>query len=93
VEPGFAVEFPRRGWSQKLRGKGDGERERGYCGSIRLVQRVDAGGAVALDGAAIVGVHEGADEERGEKDENREQSYVPYAKRSPMRLATHQRSS
>ncbi len=49
---------------------------------------------MALDRATIVGVHEGADEERreeGEEGEQREQSYGRSANRSPMRLATHHR--
>jgi hypothetical protein len=35
-----------------------------------VVQCEDAGWTVALDRAAIVGVHEGADEKRGEKGEH-----------------------
>jgi len=89
VESGFAGESPGRGGDRQHRGAGDGKHDPGYGGTVRVVQREDTGGTVSLDRAAIVGVHEGADEERGEEGEHREQSERRSTKHSPMRLGTH----
>jgi hypothetical protein len=85
VEPGFAGESLRGGWNRQFRGAGDGENNFGYRGSVRVVQCEDARGTVALELATVVGVHEGAKEERGEKDESREQRDRSSTKHSAMR--------
>jgi hypothetical protein len=93
VELRFAGEPPRRGRNRELGGAGDGKRNFGYCSSIRVVQREDARGTVALDRAAVVGVHESTDEGGGEESEEgakSEKGNGGPSKRSPMRRGTHQ---
>ena len=88
----FAREPPRRKRKGQLRGVGDGKRDFGYGGSIRVVQREDACGTVALDRATVVRVHEATDQGGGEKSEEgakSEKSKGRSAKRSPMRRGTH----
>ena len=65
----FAGEPPRRGRNRELRGVGDGKRDFGYGCSIRVVQREDARGTVALDRATVVRVDEATDQGGGEKSE------------------------
>jgi len=94
VELRFAGETPRRGRNRELRGVGDGKRDFGYCSSIRVVQREDAGVTVALDRATVVRVHEATDEgggEEGEEGEKRGKSNARVSHRYAMRLGTHHR--
>jgi hypothetical protein len=51
----------------------------------------DAGGTVPFEFAAIVRVHEGADEERGEERAKGDEGQRRLAKRSAMREKTHHR--
>ena len=89
MELRFAREPSRGGWNRELRWAGDGKRDFGCCSSIRVVQREDARGTVALDRATVVGVHEAADEEGGEEGEEREKRNRRSSMRSPMRDTHH----
>jgi hypothetical protein len=88
VDPGFARE-PRRGKRNRELGRA-GERNLGpgKVGAVRVVKSEDARRTVPLDGATVVGVHEGADEERGEEGAKDHESHA-LSKRSPMKQAAH----
>lgn len=84
----FAREARRGKRNREIRVVGDGKRDFGCCGSVRVVQGEDTRRAVALDRATVVGVHEGTDEEGGEERAKSQKSDAR-SKRSPMRQAAH----
>jgi hypothetical protein len=91
VEPRFAVELAWRRQNRQEGRAGSGESDYGCSGPIALMQGDDAGGTVPFEFAAVVRVHEGADEERGEESTKSYERQRSLAKRSAMREKTHHR--
>jgi hypothetical protein len=91
VEPRFAGELSWRRQNRQEGRAGSRESDYGYPGPIAVMQGDDAGGTVPFEFAAIVRVHEGADQERGEERAKGDERQRSLAKRSAMRENTHRR--
>jgi hypothetical protein len=91
VELLFAFEPSRRRWNRHDGRGGNGKGDYSCLGSIGVVQSEDAGGTVTFELAAVVRMHEGADEERGEERAKNDERQGSLAKRSAMRSKTHHR--